>query len=151
MWKKKVKAKETEHVKGRMERNEVEQLFLDCVEQVRKEVLKRKVRAELRGIRKYIPSQQKEAMKESLKESAKREIQMDKAANNDKEFEDSLLKLKMYAREKIKYSDFTLQDRYNILDMFVNNENTLIAVYEALFPDKKKKEENNWSAKDHIS
>jgi hypothetical protein len=32
--------------------------------------------------------------------------------------------------------DFTARDRFIILDLFVNNEKTLLKVYEALFPPR---------------
>jgi hypothetical protein len=34
------------------------------------------------------------------------------------------MKLVDYARNKIKYTDFTQTDKYNMLDMFVNNATT---------------------------
>jgi len=33
-------------------------------------------------------------------------------------------------------SDFTSKDKCNLLDLFVNNEKTLLKVYEALFPHR---------------
>ena len=39
-------------------------------------------------------------------------------------------------KNKVKISDFTPKDKYNLLDLFVNNEKTLMRVYEALFPQK---------------
>jgi hypothetical protein len=53
-----------------------------------------------------------------------------------KAFEESLLKLASLAKSKIKYDDFTARDKYNILDLFVNNEKTLVKLYEALFPHR---------------
>jgi len=32
--------------------------------------------------------------------------------------------------------DFTNNDKYHLLDLFVNNEQTLLKMYEALFPNK---------------
>ena len=60
--------------------------------------------------------------------------------NNGSEFEESILKIAMLAKGKVKNADFTSVDRYNILDLFVNNEKTLIKIYEALFPFKKHKQ-----------
>ncbi len=53
-----------------------------------------------------------------------------------KEFEDSLMKLASFAKGRVKYEDFTNKDKFNILDLFVNNEKTLIKIYEALFPHR---------------
>jgi len=40
------------------------------------------------------------------------------------------------AKDRVKYSEFTSQDRNNLLDLFVNNETTLLKIYEILFPKK---------------
>ena len=53
-----------------------------------------------------------------------------------KEFELSLLKLAQLTKGRIKYVDFTPSDKANFLDLFVNNEKTLIKIYEALFPHR---------------
>ena len=53
-----------------------------------------------------------------------------------KEFEDSLMKLASFAKGRVKYEDFTNKDKFNILDLFVNNEKTLVKIYEALFPHR---------------
>ena len=39
-------------------------------------------------------------------------------------------------KNKVKITDFTPKDKYNLLDLFVNNERTLMQVYEALFPQR---------------
>jgi len=49
-------------------------------------------------------------------------------------FEESLLKLAQFTKGRIKLSDFTPQDKQSLLDLFVNNEKTLLKIYEALFP-----------------
>jgi hypothetical protein len=41
--------------------------------------------------------------------------------------------------------DFTARDRFIILDLFVNNEKTLLKVYEALFPPRGDKRGNSGS------
>ena len=53
-----------------------------------------------------------------------------------KEFEESLMRLASFAKGRIKYEDFTNKDKFNILDLFVNNEKTLVKIYEALFPHR---------------
>jgi hypothetical protein len=39
-------------------------------------------------------------------------------------------------RKKVKIEEFTARDRFIILDLFVNNEKTLLKLYEALFPPR---------------
>ena len=48
------------------------------------------------------------------------------------------MKLAQLSKNKIRISDFTTKDRINLLDLFVNNEKTLLKMFEVLFPDKKK-------------
>lgn len=62
--------------------------------------------------------------------------QIDKGSEEAKEFEESLLKLAHMAKGKIKFGDFTPRDKCNLLDLFVNNEKTLLKIYEALFPHR---------------
>ena len=38
------------------------------------------------------------------------------------------------AKGRVKFEEFTGQDRSHLLDLFVNNEKTLLKVYEVLFP-----------------
>jgi len=38
------------------------------------------------------------------------------------------------AKNRVKISEFTSKDRGNLLDLFVNNERTLLKMYEILFP-----------------
>ena len=60
----------------------------------------------------------------------------DENSEEAKEFEESLLKLANLAKDRVKFSEFTTQDRNNLLDLFVNNEKTLLRIYENLFPKK---------------
>ena len=53
-----------------------------------------------------------------------------------REFEESLLKLANLAKNKVRLTDFSSQDKCNILDLFVNNEKTLLKIFEALFPHR---------------
>ena len=41
------------------------------------------------------------------------------------------------AKDRVKYTEFNSVDRNNLLDLFVNNENTLIKIYDILFPRNK--------------
>jgi len=44
------------------------------------------------------------------------------------------MRLVQLAKNKVKVNDFTQRDKYNLLDLFVNNEKTLLKIYETLFP-----------------
>lgn len=98
------------------EKNELETIFVDCIEEVRKDIMKRKLKQEIMSKRKFKPL-------ETENEEAK-------------EFEESLLRLAQLAKGKIKLVDFTPHDKVSLLDLFVNNEKTLLAIYEALFPHR---------------
>ena len=62
--------------------------------------------------------------------------QIDRNTEEAKEFESSLLKLASLAKNRVKLSDFTQKDKHNLLDLFVNNERTLLKIYEILFPHR---------------
>lgn len=97
-----------------IERGDLENLFVDCVEDVRRNVIKRRLKAEIIGKKKI--------------------GKFDENSEEAKEFEESLLKLANLAKDRVKFSEFTSQDRNNLLDLFVNNEKTLLRIYENLFP-----------------
>lgn len=76
-----------------------------------------------------------------MKRRLKNEVSARKKGGPDeeqaaKEFEESLMRLASFAKGRIKYEDFTSKDKFNILDLFVNNEKTLVRIYEALFPHR---------------
>jgi hypothetical protein len=83
------------------------------VEDVRKDVIKRRLKAEITNVR-------------SKTSSASMETQRD--------FEATLDKLADMAKGRVKIDEFTLNDRINLLDLFVNNEKTLVTIHESLFP-----------------
>ena len=99
-----------------IEKGDLENLFVDCVEDVRRNVIKRRLKAEIIGKKKI--------------------GKFDENSQEAREFEDSLLKLATLAKDRVKFSEFTNQDRNNLLDLFVNNEKTLLKIYEILFPKK---------------
>lgn len=98
------------------EKNDLESLFVDCIEEVRKDIMKRRLKSEIINKKKM--------------------VQLDKNSEEAREFEESLLRLAQLAKSKIKLSDFTVRDKCNLLDLFVNNEKTLLKIYEALFPHR---------------
>ena len=55
------------------------------------------------------------------------------AGEGNHEFEETLSKLADLAKGRVKFEEFTQADRHNLLDLFVNNERTLLKIYEVLF------------------
>lgn len=107
-----------ERVNENTEKNELESLFVDCIEEVRKDIMKRRLKNEIYN-------------KKFQQASA-----AGKNSDEAREFEESLLRLAQLAKNKVKLSDFTVRDKCNLLDLFVNNEKTLLKIYEALFPHR---------------
>lgn len=77
--------------------NELEQLFKDSVDVVRRQIIKQ------------------------------RAFQMKKSTH---EIEESILKLAELNKAKVMFTDFTNRDRFNLLDVFVNNEKVLSEIYK---------------------
>lgn len=111
-----IKKEKSKNVNQTVERGDLESLFVDCVEEVRRNVIKRRLKAEIIGKKKI--------------------GKFDENSEEAKQFEESLLKLANLAKERVKLSEFTAHDRNNLLDLFVNNERTLLRIYEILFPKK---------------
>ena len=111
-----LRKEKSKHVNDVIEKGDMETLFVDCVEEVRRQVIKRRLKAEIIGRKKI--------------------GKFDHSSDEAKEFEESLLKLANLAKDRVKFSEFTAQDRNNLLDLFVNNEKTLLRIYEILFPKK---------------
>jgi len=55
------------------------------------------------------------------------------------------------AKGRVKLNEFTTKDRENLLDLFVNNEKTLLSIYEVLFPKPSLKYTQLKSATDNIN
>ena len=111
-----IKKEKSKNVNQTVERGDLESLFVDCVEEVRRNVIKRRLKAEIIGKKKI--------------------GKFDENSEEAKEFEESLLKLANLAKERVKLTEFTAHDKNNLLDLFVNNERTLLRIYEILFPKK---------------
>ena len=69
-----------------IERGDLENLFVECVEDVRRNVIKRRLKAEIIG---------------------KKKIGKFDENSEEKEFEESLLKLANLAKNRVKFSEFT--------------------------------------------
>lgn len=111
-----LRKEKSKHVNDVIEKGDLENLFVDSVEDVRRNVIKRRLKAEIIGKKKI--------------------GKFDEHSLEAREFEESLLKLANLAKDRVKFSEFTSQDRNNLLDLFVNNEKTLLKMYEILFPRK---------------
>ena len=73
------------------EKNELETIFVDAIEEVRKDIMRRRLKQEIQSKKKYKP--------------------FDKDSDEAKEFEESLLKLAQLAKGKVKLADFSPQDK----------------------------------------
>jgi len=95
---------ETQKVNALMQKNELMSILDDSVEEVKKQIMRRRAKQEA--------------------EYSSRKSTLDQGASEQVQFEISMMKLVDYARNKIKYTDFTQADKYNMVDMFVNNATT---------------------------
>ena len=125
----------TKKVVHTMEKNDLEQLFVRCVEDMRKEIIRRRLKAEVSARKKMGSNAAAFAtINNSSQSMNKSTSQMsDKSAEGSAEFEETLSKLAELAKGRVKFDEFTQVDRNNLLDLFVNNEMTLLKVYEILF------------------
>ena len=82
-----LRKEKSKNVNEVIERGDLENLFVDCVEDVRRNVIKRRLKAEIIGKKKI--------------------GKFDENSEEAKEFEDSLLKLANLAKDRVKFSEFT--------------------------------------------
>lgn len=122
----KLKLARSDRAKDVVERSEMEGVFVESIEEVRKEIMKRRIKNEVSARRGTKSTLTKGEIQDTIEDQA------------SKEFEESLMKLASFAKNRIKFDDFTAKDKFNLLDLFVNNEKTLVKIYEALFPPKQK-------------
>jgi len=122
----KLKLARSDKANGVVEKSEMEGVFVESIEEVRKEIMKRRIKNEVSARRGSKSTLTKGEIQETLEDQA------------SKDFEESLMKLASFAKNRIKFDDFTAKDKFNLLDLFVNNEKTLVKIYEALFPPKQK-------------
>ena len=82
-----LRKEKSKNVNDVIERGDMENLFVDCVEDVRRNVIKRRLKAEIIGKKKI--------------------GKFDENSDEAKEFEDSLLKLANLAKDRVKFTEFT--------------------------------------------
>ena len=133
-----------------MEKKELEQLFIDCVEDMRRNIIRRRLRAEI-DARKKVGGKNAIKQIQTIQQSA---TSLNTSSFENKqvaEFEESLEKLAEMTKGRVKLNEFTTKDRENLLDLFVNNEKTLLSIYEVLFPKPSLKYTQLKGATDNIN
>ncbi len=120
----KLKLARSDGVKSVVEKGELECVLVESIEEVRKQIIKRRIQNEV-SVRK--------GSKSTL---VKGEVFSSAEDQASKDFEESLMKLASFAKNRIRFEDFSAKDKFNLLDLFVNNEKTLVKIYEALFPPR---------------
>ncbi|CDW88143.1 UNKNOWN [Stylonychia lemnae] len=123
------KISQSNKVSMHIERNELEKIFSNSIDEVKKQILKRKVKSETILNNKSKPMSLDKTLNDSEDEDAKR-------------FEEAITKLLSFAKNKIKYEDFTSVDKKNLITLFVTNERTLLYVYRSLFQLEEKIKQN---------
>ena len=105
---------------------------------MRKEIIKRRLKAEVQA-RKKLGSHALSTIHQSghntmrMSMSTTSDQSTDLGGGNAADFEETLSKLAELAIGRVKFNEFTQIDRNNLLDLFVNNERTLLKIYEILF------------------
>jgi len=77
----------SETTNARVERNDLEQLFVECIEEVRKEIMRRRLKNEIYTRKKF--------------------HQVDQTVQEAKDFEESLLRLAQLAKNRVRLIDFS--------------------------------------------
>lgn len=106
-----------------VERNELEKVLQDCISEVKRQVTRRRIRQEMTYNNKSKPMNYKLD-----------DLKGEEAA----QFEEAIVKLVNYAKGKTKYEEFTSADKYNLTELFVTNERTLLYIYRSLFQQENK-------------
>ena len=93
--------------------SDLAQFFTDCVEDMRKEIIKRRLKTEITVNRGK------------------------SGTDSQRDLDQALVKLSDLSQGRAKIEEFTYNDRCAVIDLFVNNETTLLKIYETLFPPSK--------------
>ena len=92
-----------------MERNELEEFFVECVEEVRKDIVRRRNQSAAYSIKKNVNSKKHTTSK---------------TIENKNDNDDSDTRLDQY----------TATDKKKVIELLMSNENVLLFLYEKLFP-----------------
>jgi hypothetical protein len=93
---------------------------VSCIEQVRKDIIKRRLQTE-------VQARKRPTFKAST-------TLVSSSSQND-EFDETLTKLAELAKGRVRFDEFTKNDSVRLLDLFVNNEQTLLKMYDYMFPN----------------
>ena len=92
-------------------------MFTDAVEEVKRQIVRRRIKQEW-----------------ELNNKARRMNSSDRVdEEQEARFEETLVKLVGMAKGKVNYDEFTSVDKYNLVELFVTNETTLLHIYACLF------------------
>jgi len=97
-------------------------LFTQCIEDIKKDVAKRRLKSE------FSSSKSKHQFSSG---------QLLSDGSSSEQFQTTLDKLSDIAKDRIKLDDFTLSDRINLLDPFVNSKVFIREVHDLLFAKRK--------------
>eukprot|EP00347_Sterkiella_histriomuscorum_P002600 403367516 len=113
--KKNARSLRAEKVNFMMQRNELEEFFLQCIEEVRKDIVKRK----------SITTAGYSTTKKNLKRSTST-ASMTKTGTQAYQEEQNI--------QNAKLDQYTATDKRKVIELLMSNENVLLFLYEKLFP-----------------
>ena len=90
-----------------MEKTDLEQLFVRCVEDVRKEIIRRRLKAEVVARKKVGQGSVTTVMNSQSKLLSQSMSQTSDGEETQREFEDTLTKLAEVAKNRVKYEEFS--------------------------------------------
>jgi len=97
------------------DKNNLEAILVNAIEEVRKNILKRRLRQEVLINNRSKSMSSNQRLEEDSKEA--------------RTFEDSVMKLVQYSRGRVKFEDFTSSDKFHMMELFVTNESILTLIY----------------------
>lgn len=121
---KQIKKKQADQINPVVDRTELEKVFISALDELRKQILKRRLKQEIK------------LKNKSTAMSLENKIDME--SEEAREFEESILKLVNYAKGRVKYEEFTNVDKFHLMELFVTNETTLVHIFQSLFPSTQK-------------
>ena len=105
--KKLTNAEKTKQVSQTVEKTDLEQLFVRCVEDVRKEIIRRRLKAEVVARKKVGQGSVTSVMNSQSKLLSQSMSQTSDGEETQREFEDTLTKLAEVAKNRVKYEEFS--------------------------------------------
>lgn len=96
------------------EKQDLERLFVQSVEEVRKNIVRRRLKNEF---------------------GKNRRVNLPRINEEELEFDLTISKLADLAKGRVKFEEFTSSDRNHLIELFVNNEQVLLSAYASIFAD----------------